>query len=54
MNRREEVLVWAAVDALRPSFEVLTEQGWRPELIVYAPGSLESQGAPNKGFLPWR
>lgn len=51
MNLREEVLVRAALDALRPHAEVLMAQGWRrPELTVYAPGQIESSGSLNEGF----
>lgn len=41
MNEREQVLLRAATERLRPAYDSLVEQGWRPEMIVFAPEEIE-------------
>ncbi len=41
MNEREQLLVRAATDRLRPVCEELIAAGWQPELIVFAPSEIE-------------
>jgi hypothetical protein len=38
VNARDRTLLNAAADQLRPFGQSLARAGWRPELIVYAPG----------------
>lgn len=50
MNEPVELLVRAATDALRPYGTTLKDEGWRPELVVYAPGELQMGGKTNGGY----
>jgi hypothetical protein len=41
MKEREQILVRAATDRLRPLAQELVDAGWKPELVVFAPHELE-------------
>jgi hypothetical protein len=41
MNERQQLLLRAATDRLAVMGQTLIEEGWRPEIIVFAPPEIE-------------
>jgi hypothetical protein len=40
MNERERLLMEVVNERLRPLWNELVAEGWRPEVVVFAPGEL--------------